>query len=225
MMILTIILLIIRTTTSFACMEFSNYSIEKNLNFLGSRIDIAIKNTDIKDFIIELQGPLKSYKATKKRVNLGVWLDSERFEMHNVPSMYFVGYSSNEPIAKHLYNKTVYDIVQQTARTNFSDTFLQFFQQHNEKAKLFSLLKLDEHNPNIIVPKNAPLGSYNIILYDVTDGKIIRTCQKKFIIQRNDFLEKLYILSREYNILYTIFVVIAAIFTSIVTNKLMRRKR
>ncbi|MDZ5762663.1 putative transmembrane protein [Candidatus Cyrtobacter comes] len=222
--ILTIVLLNIGAIASFACMEFSDNSIEKNLNFLGSKIHIFLNDNNIKDFIIELKGPARNYKVTKKKVNLGVWLDSERFEMQNVLGMYSIGYSSNELMAKNLYNEAIYEIAKKAAQTNFNDAFLKFFQQHHEKEKLFSLIKLDRQNPSMIIPKNAPLGLYRIILYEIVNDKMIYVCQKEFVIQRDSLLEKLYIISREYNILYTVFVIVAAILTSFFANKLMKRR-
>ncbi len=210
------------TVRAFSCMVISSEKIEKDLNFFGYKLDFIIEN-DVNNFIIEIQGPLRNYRVTQKKTNFGVWLDSEIYRINDIPSFYFIGYNKNKELAYDAYYALFKQIEKQIIKSKEKERFLKFFQQKKEKDMLFNIALLEDQRINLTIPANAPLGIYTATFYDASNVTKVYVCQKQFEIRRNDILEKIYDISKEYKILYSIFIIAAAISVSFFISKLFKK--
>ena len=65
--------------------DLSNYRIDIDSSFNGTRIFLFGVRNDIGDIVVVVRGPRKDYIVRKKEEIAGVWVNGERMKFYGVP--------------------------------------------------------------------------------------------------------------------------------------------
>src|SRR4051812_28754135 len=73
--------------------DLSNYRIDIDSGFSGTRIFLFGARNDNGDIVVVVRGPYKDYIVRKKEEIGGIWINRERMKFFGVPDFYAIGAS------------------------------------------------------------------------------------------------------------------------------------
>ncbi|NBX03361.1 MAG: hypothetical protein EBR02_04755 [Alphaproteobacteria bacterium] len=94
--------------------DLSNYRIEQDTNFNGTRLFLFGARNDNGDIVVVIRGPNKNFIVRKKEEAGGLWINTERMKFHDVPAFYMV--ASSKPL-RELEDKGVMALLGIGSRT------------------------------------------------------------------------------------------------------------
>ncbi len=109
--------------------DISNYRIDIDSGFNGTRIFLFGARNDNGDVVVVVRGPRKDFMVRKKEQIMGIWMNRERMKFFNVPDFYAIIGSKRHKASKIDYpwqRKILSFIVQKATKflfgLNVSDT-------------------------------------------------------------------------------------------------------
>lgn len=218
--------------------DLSNYQINIDSSFNGTRIFLFGARNDNGDIVAVVRGPSKDFIVRKKERIMGVWVNRQRMKFFNVPDFYAI--ASN----KHL-NDIEQDILfkqlgigednllgipanrtPDSAASEFSGAFLR----HQYARKLYK--KIPEEigfmgetlfKSVIEFPDGIPPGDYTAELYLLSDGEISGMQSIPIKVVKSGLDAALYSYAHDHPALYGITAIVLALSIGWFSGRLMER--
>lgn len=166
--------------------DLSNYRIDIDSSFNGTRLFLFGARNDIGDIVAVIRGNNKNYIVRKKEKIAGLWINRSHVNFFNVPDFYAIGASHKlEDIAppalftqlgigeEHILNPTS---VRYTSEEilDFSEAFLRY--QHTRHLyhppQQIGFMGETLFKSTIEFPDNIPPGNYTAEIYLMSDGEV-----------------------------------------------------
>lgn len=167
--------------------DLSNYSIDIDSSFDGTRIFLFGTRNDTGDIVVVVRGPEKDYIVRKKEEFAGIWINHDRMKFFNVPDFYAV--ASSKPLSE-IEQANVFrqlgiglgNLLVAPASPQWQDKFDTFsaaFLRHQEERKLYRTEPVNIQfmaetlfKTTIEFPDNIPSGTYTAEIYLMNDGNV-----------------------------------------------------
>ncbi|MDX2112624.1 MAG: TIGR02186 family protein [Alphaproteobacteria bacterium] len=167
--------------------DLSQYRIEMDANFNGTRLFLFGARNDVGDVVAVVRGPARHYMVRKKEPMMGLWVNRERMKLYDVPS--FFALASSKPLEELQADVALARLgisrdgllpppassTQQTRHSEFTDAFLTYQQQRRLYTKAPTQLRFMGEmlfKTTIEFPDTIPPGDYTAELYLLRDGEI-----------------------------------------------------
>ncbi len=209
--------------------DLSNYRITIDSSFNGTRMFIFGTRGDNGDILIVVRGPSKNYMIRKKQEVAGMWINTERMKLFNVPQFYTaigsrpfseIEYNSLlqqlEIGSKTLFPAAIGNFNQEIPRKEkeFTEAFLQYQKEQGlyryDTAPL-SFMGETLFKTVVTFPDNIPPGTYNAEIYLLKKHKIVGAHILPIEIRKVGIDEFLYNYAHKQPVLYGITAVILAL--------------
>ena len=168
--------------------DVSNYRIDIDSGFNGTRIFLFGARNDTGDIVVVARGPSKDYIVRKKEQIAGIWINRQRMKFFGVPDFYAIASSKklSEIEEAGLFKRL--GIGQASLLTSPGDPkSIASFPEFQEAFLRYQLSrKLYMHEPSkvdfmgemlfktvIEFPDNIPPGDYTAEIYLLSDGEIV----------------------------------------------------
>jgi len=167
--------------------DISNYSIDIDAGFNGTKLFLfGVRNND-GDIIVVLRGENKNYIVRKKEKVAGIWVNKDRMKFFDVPSFYWLaGSKKTENIEfqhalaqlgigqNHLLARPS-DPKKQAYFADFSQAFLRHQlseRRYAHESASINFMAETLFKTTIDLPSNLPPGAYTAEIYLVSGGEI-----------------------------------------------------
>jgi uncharacterized protein (TIGR02186 family) len=167
--------------------DLSNYRINIDSSFNGTRIFLFGTRNDTGDIVVVVRGPEKDYIVRKKEQIAGIWVNRDRMKFFDVPDFYAI--ASSKPLndieqanvfrqlgigLEHLLVPPLTPKWQEKF-TTFSEAFLrQQKERRRYKADTTNIQFMAEtlFKTTIEFPDNIPPGNYTAEIYLLNGGDV-----------------------------------------------------
>ncbi len=168
--------------------DLSNYHIDIDSGFNGTRIFLFGARNDNGDIVVVVRGPNQNYIVRKKESMGGVWVNRSRMKFYNVPSFYAV--ASSRPLEEigqaGLFDRLAIgqdklmapppNIRLKDSFDEFQSAYLRF--QKKERLYAFAPEKVNFMAETLFktvieFPDNIPSGVYTAEIYLISDGEVV----------------------------------------------------
>jgi len=167
--------------------DLSNYRIDMDSSFNGTRIFLFGTRNDNGDLVVVVRGPEKDYMVRKKEQIAGIWINRERMKFFHMPDFYWI--ASSRPLSEieassvlnqlglgldNLFMPPPPQVSNEKFKT-FSEAFLRYQNAHKRyKAEPNNIQFMAEtlFKGTIEFPDNIPPGHYTAELYLLSDGEL-----------------------------------------------------
>jgi uncharacterized protein (TIGR02186 family) len=168
--------------------DLSNYRIDIDSGFNGTRIFLFGARNDIGDVVVVVRGPSKDFMVRKKEQMAGLWVNRERMKFFNVPDFYAIATSKPLPEADtsglyrhlgigqdHLLSPPG-DPRSRSSFDQFHDAFLRY--QLSRRLYMKAPEKIDFMGETLFktvveFPDNIPPGSYTAEIYLLSNHEVV----------------------------------------------------
>lgn len=224
-----------------AYFDLSDEEIEIQTNFNGKEIIIfGLTEANI-NTVLTIKGPNEDTKIQKKERFFGLWINSKRLIYKDLPSIFFV--ASSSPI-KTIMNEE--DIIKKSL--TFEHALINLVTQRNfnfnekNKAKSWdkNLIEIKKNSnfykkfkieivdnklfkTRVFFPPNTPPGTYEIDIYQIKDKIILNAKNKKIVIKKTGFGNKIFNLAHKQPATYGIISILFAVFAGLLAATAFRR--
>jgi uncharacterized protein (TIGR02186 family) len=168
--------------------DLSNYRIDMDSSFNGTRIFLFGARNDNGDIVVVVRGPQKDYIVRKKEQIAGLWVNRQRMRFWDVPDFYAVASSRKLSdivqagtfrrlgIGENNVLAPPADPAQQAAFSEFADAFLRY--QHGRRLYLgepetVSFMGETLFKTTIEFPDDIPPGDYTAEIYLISEGDVM----------------------------------------------------
>ncbi|MDE3060967.1 MAG: TIGR02186 family protein, partial [Pseudomonadota bacterium] len=167
--------------------DLSNYSINIDSNFTGTRLFLFGARNDNGDIVVVIRGPARDYIVRRKEEVAGLWVNRGRMKFLNVPDFYAIAASKPLPPAAQFALGRQLGIGQESLLSapidprlqpqyaEFADAFLR----HQYGRRLYmrdagSVQFMAETLFKTVVefPDDIPPGDYTAEIYLISDGEL-----------------------------------------------------
>jgi uncharacterized protein (TIGR02186 family) len=167
--------------------DLSNYRINIDSSFNGTRIFLFGTRNETGDIVVVVRGPLQDYIVRKKEQIAGIWVNNERMKFFNVPDFYSV--ASSRPLSE-IEQATIFRQLGigldnlltpplapqlQVKFDSFSEAFLNHQKDRKRyKAEPANMQFMAEtlFKTTIEFPDNIPPGNYTAEIYLINGGDV-----------------------------------------------------
>jgi len=206
--------------------DISNYRIDIDSGFNGTRIFLFGARNDSGDVVIVVRGPSKDYIVRKKEQIMGIWVNRSRMKFFDVPDFYAVASSKKlEDIMQtgafnhlrigqdNLFTPPS-DPKQLIAFNEFSDAFLHY--QHERKLykqdpEPVSFMGETLFKTVIEFPDDIPPGNYTAEIYLLSGGQVVGMQSTPIHVVKSGLDAFLYMWAHSYPTLYGLAAVLMAL--------------
>lgn len=206
--------------------DLSNYRIDIDSGFNGTRIFVFGARNDNGDIVVVVRGPAKDYIVRKKEEIAGIWVNRERMRFYNVPDFYAIATSKplNDIEQSNLFKQMgigqenlLTGPLDPRASTHFSQ-FADAFLRHQYERKLY----VSEPQPIdfmaetlfktvIEFPDDIPAGNYTAEIYLISAGEIVGMQSTPITVVKSGLDAFLYMYAHQHPALYGITAVVVAL--------------
>jgi len=163
--------------------DLSNYRIDMDAGFNGTRIFLFGARNDNGDVVVVVRGPNKNYMVRKKEEIGGVWVNRERMKFFGVPDFYAIASSKklSDIEQENLFKRLGIgqeNLLSAPGNPHFSE-FSEAFQRYQLERKLYmgEPTKVDFMGETLFktvveFPDNIPPGDYTAEIYLISGGDI-----------------------------------------------------
>lgn len=167
--------------------DLSNYRIDIDSGFNGTRIFLFGARNDIGDVVAVVRGPHRDYMVRRKESIGGVWVNRERMKLFDMPEFYAIAASRplSEIGAAALFRRLgigqefLFSPPADEQRALVFLPFAEAFLRHQTQRKLYA----DNPEPVtfmgetlfktvVAFPDNIPSGNYTAEIYLISDGEV-----------------------------------------------------
>lgn len=161
--------------------DLSNYRVNIDSGFNGTRIFLFGARNDAGDVVAVIRGPEKNYIVRKKERVAGIWVNQDRMKFFNVPDFYAI--MTSRPLDKieqgNLFQRLGIGYDHIMAMPTTSNEFVQAFMRHQQERRLYStdLQRISFMGETLFksavdFPDDIPPGDYTAELYLLSDGEL-----------------------------------------------------
>ncbi len=168
--------------------DLSNYRIDIDSGFSGTRLFLFGARNDNGDVVVVIRGPERNYTIRKKEPIAGVWINTQSMKFKNVPDFYVIASSRALETIKgaSLFRQLrigpdamLTPPRQPEAMQNYL-MFSQAFFRYQQKRRLYltqpisiSFMGETLFKTQIDFPDTIPKGDYTAEIYLVSDGELV----------------------------------------------------
>ncbi len=168
--------------------DLSNYRIDIDSGFNGTRIFLFGARNDNGDIVVVVRGPVKDYMVRKKQEIAGIWINRERMKFFNVPDFYAIASSkpleemTSAALMKQLgigQDNLLVSPGDAWSKANF-DQFEDAFLRHQLNRKLYmsqpekvSFMGETLFKTVVEFPDDIPPGNYTAEIYLLSDNEVV----------------------------------------------------
>lgn len=206
--------------------DLSNYRIDIDSGFNGTRIFLFGARNDNGDVVVVVRGPQKNYMIRKKEEVAGIWINRARMKLFNMPDFYAV--ASSKPLGEIQKNALFRrlgigpdNLFSPPANPELVATFNEFseaFQRHQQERNLYvsepevvTFMGETLFKTTISFPDNIPSGNYTAEIYLISDGKVVGMQSTPITVVKSGLDAFLYNYAHEHPFLYGLSAVILAL--------------
>lgn len=229
MRIILVLLFILISSEAHALIQnlkLSTYSINKSRGFEGTNIMLSGVRASNANILIAVTGPAIGYEIWKKEPFFGLWRNAKKFTIPAIFSFLQVSYSGNwdgdqDAILKRLNLDLNYSDFSPVEKHTVSDihAFNIFMESYYKKSELLSIagsnvemFRGDEFKLVIKIPGNAPLGKFDVKIYQFNDkGEVFDTDSTSFEVVQSTIDYQIKNFATDYPIQYATIAVVMAI--------------
>lgn len=238
--LLTLLLLLMPLPAATAPLvgDLSNYRIDIDSDFTGTRLFLFGTRNDNGDIVIVVRGPEKDYIVRKKEQIAGIWINHDRMKFFNVPDFYTV--ASSKPLSDieqanvfrqlgiGLDNLLVAPLspLWQDKFKVFSAAFLQRQKERRlYRAEPVNIQFMAETLFKMVIefPDNIPSGNYTAEIYLLNDGIVTGMQSIPIQVVKSGLDAFLSRYAHEHPILYGITAIVMALSIGWFTGRLFER--
>jgi uncharacterized protein (TIGR02186 family) len=215
--------------------DLSNYRIDIDSGFNGTRIFLFGARNDNGDIVAVVRGPNKDYIVRKKEEVAGIWVNRDRMKFMNIPDFYAV--ASARPLTEieqmsvarqlgigedNLLTPPA-DPKALAAYDPFAKAFLRHQRErglYQQKPGVMQFMGETLFKTTIEFPDNIPPGDYTAEFYLLSDGAVVDMQSTPIKVVKSGIDAFLYSYAHEYPLLYGITAVLLALTIGWFTGKL-----
>lgn len=206
--------------------DLSQYRIEMDAGFNGTRIFLFGVRNDVGDVIIVIRGPQKDFILRKKEPVMGIWVNSDRMKFFDLPDFYIVATSKpltdieqdslfrqlgigHEVLFSPPANPMMLGKFQE-----YSEAFLHYQQKRKLYAKQpLSLQFMGETLFKTVIefPDTIPPGDYTAEIYLISDGEVTGMQSLPVTVSKSGVDAFLYRYAHQFPTLYGITAIVMAL--------------
>lgn len=229
-------ILVSEAEAEFMIADVSTQTLIKGVDFIGREISVSGICDDNNAVIAIIQGPLKSYKVWEKNKSFGIWSNHSAYLFKNIPSYFFVAESNGSIL--NLSHNCLKDLGVQIERPFLpilSYSKPRFYEQLiniKQKNKLYQsqVAEIEKIGKEIFrfkayLPKEAPMGKYQIKIYTVQDYKVKQGASINFDIQNIGIDQTITNFASKYSFQYGIIAIFMAIIIGFLVSFLFRKDK
>ncbi len=219
--------------------DISQYRIEMDANFNGTRLFLYGARNDVGDVVVVVRGPSKHYMLRKKEPVGGIWVNRARMKLYDVPGFYAI--ASSKPLddidASALFARLKIGLPNlftppassfTLARHNeFTAALIEYQQQRRlYTAEPVSLKFMGEmlFKATIEFPDTIPQGEYTAEMYLLRDGEIAGLQSIPITVNKTGVDAFLYNFAHQSPFLYGITAVLLALAAGWFTGRWFERR-
>ncbi len=218
--------------------DLSNYRIDMDSSFSGSRIFLFGARNDNGDVIAVVRGPSKDFVVRKKEKIAGIWINSERMKFYDVPDFYAV--ATSKPLSEieqaALFRQL--GIGQENLLSPPADPkklepfkhFSQAFFDYQYGRRLYTgepgvIQFMGEMLFKTVIefPDNIPPGAYTAEFYLLSDGEITGMQSTPITVVKTGLDAFLYAYAHQHPALYGLSAIVLALVIGWFTGRLFER--
>ncbi|MBY0406154.1 MAG: TIGR02186 family protein [Rickettsiales bacterium] len=218
--------------------DLSNYSIEIDSGFNGTRIFVFGARNDNGDIVVIVRGPNKNFMVRKKESMGGIWINRSRMKFYNVPDFYAV--AASKPL-EEIEQSGLFDrlsIGQATLLTpppnvKQKDSFEEFqgaFLRHQTAKHLYAdapekvnFMAETLFKTVIEFPDNIPSGMYTAEIYLISDGEVVGMQSTPIRVVKGGLDAFVYQFAHRQPVLYGLTAIALALFAGWAAGKLFNK--
>ncbi len=186
LLILSLLLAPLSANSAPIVSDISNYRIEMDTSFNGTRLFLFGARNDAGDVVVVIRGPEQNYIVRKKEKAAGIWINTERMKFYDVPAFYMI--ATSKPL-NELEDKGILALLgigqnvllksnNPTKQLQFNE-FSQAFLRHQQVRELYikdegkvEFMGETLFKTAIDFPSDIPPGEYTAEIYLISDGQI-----------------------------------------------------
>jgi len=223
---LTLLLMPVRALATPLVGDMSQYRIEMDSSFSGTRLFLFGARNDPGDIVIVVRGEQKDYMVRKKEPIGGIWVNRGRMKFFGMPNFYSV--ASSKPLSEIDQNGLFRQLgigqnVLFSPPSNpellpkfaeYSQAFLKY--QHTRKLYSSAPTRLEFMGETLFktvveFPDNIPPGDYTAEFYLVSDGEILGMQSAPIKISKTGLDAFLYSYAHQHPFFYGITAIVLAL--------------
>lgn len=206
--------------------DLSNYRIDVDSSFNGTRIFLFGNRNTSGDIVVALRGPLKNYIVRKKEPVAGIWVNRERMKFFNVPDFYVL--ASNKPledigppdlfrqllISKENLLSPPGGAYDPASYQDFSQALIHYQEQrrlYNADMVPVSFMAETLFKTAVDFPDNIPPGSYTAEIFLISDGKVLGMQSTPIVVKKTGVDAFVYEYAHNHPLLYGFTAVLLAL--------------
>lgn len=206
--------------------DMSQYRIEMDASFSGSRIFLFGARNDAGDVLVIVRGPEKDFIVRKKEEIGGIWINRDRMKFFGVPSFYAV--AASKPLSDieqdslfrqlGIGHDTLFSVPSDPQRfskfNEFSGAFLKYQYSRRlymETPRQLSFMGETLFKTVIEFPDNIPPGDYTAEFYLISGGEVVGMQSAPIKVSKSGLDAFLYYYAHERPALYGISAIVLAL--------------
>jgi len=206
--------------------DLSQYRIEMDSSFNGTRLFLFGVRNDAGDVVVVIRGPKKHFMMRKKEPIAGIWVNSDRMKFYNMPDFYAIATSKplNEIEQTSLFKQLGIGQSMLFSEPSNPAKFVKFieysdaFVKHQQERKLYMTLpaKLDFMGETLFktsvdFPDTIPPGDYTAEIYLLRDGDVSGMQSTPITVSKTGLDEFLYSSAHDHPALYGLAAILIAL--------------
>ena len=206
--------------------DLSNYRIDIDSGFNGTRIFLFGARNDAGDIVVVVRGPERDYMVRRKEEIAGIWINRARMKLFNVPDFYAI--AASRPLSdieqaalfsrlrigpENLFSPPG-DPAQQAYFRTFSDAFLR----HQQERHLYfqvpdpvTFMGETLFKTTIEFPNNIPPGNYTAEIYLLSNGEVVGMQSTPIKVTKSGMDAFLFNYAHDHPVLYGLSAVVLAL--------------
>jgi uncharacterized protein (TIGR02186 family) len=206
--------------------DMSQYRIEMDANFTGSRLFLFGARDAAGDVVVVVRGPAKDYMVRKKEEIGGIWINRDRMKFFGVPSFYAI--AASKPLSEieqvslfrqlAIGHETLLSVPSNPKAVSKFGEFSQAFLDHQYAASLYietpralSFMGETLFKTVIEFPDNIPPGDYTAEFYLISDGQVVSMQSAPIKVSKSGLEAFLYQYAHQHPALYGISAIVLAL--------------
>lgn len=216
--------------------DLSSHTVEITTGFAGSDLLLFGATDTASDIVTVIRGPVGPEIVRRKERVGGIWINTDSVAFAQVPAYYAV--ASTKPITEILSSgeRAKYAIGLDKIKMEPQDgaSELAAFREAMVRNKLRQGLFRDQIRPvhvlgnrlfraDVRLPANVPIGTYDVSVYMIRDGKVADVRQTKLSVEKVGFEATVYSFAHQYSLAYGILAIIVAAFSGWLASAVFRK--
>ncbi len=219
--------------------DLSNHEVSIAVDFAGADLLLFGATEGVGDVVVQVRGPLRPEVVRRKERIAGVWMNRQELLFNRVPAFYAI--ASSRPLDQILSERALAEeqvgvenllmVPENDTSKDVVDVFRAALIRNKQAMDLFPsetsevrFLGNRLFRTDIRFPSNAAVGSYQVNVLLVKDGKITNSTRTPLILSRVGFEAGVYELAHDHSLAYGVLAVAIAIVAGWLASVFFRSK-